>query len=340
MSFDAYGRFGNASRSTIGIDPTVDFAFKRIFGSSDSHENTIHFLNSILNKQIDAVEFLSPVIDKEHAEDKLSVLDLQVRANDLLNINVEMQTTVPFSLGERLAYYVATMYSRQLSEGMSYGELRDTVTNCVLSENLFPGSLPAHQVFQLVSQDEVLFTDAIQIHTIELAKHVPILDNWEKATDLEKWGEFLTRAALMTVPQVAETFGDPIFTHAAEIVAMIAKNPSERALYDARRKAKMDEEWVGKGSKLAIENAFIEGFKQGYRQGFRQGFEEFVKLGLEEGVKQGGWECSQLMSRIHAFQELLVENLAQLKALDSPTLRALAEPSKPDCPSNGLLLNS
>ena len=28
----------------IGIEPTVHFAFKRIFGSSDSHEITIHFL--------------------------------------------------------------------------------------------------------------------------------------------------------------------------------------------------------------------------------------------------------------------------------------------------------
>ena len=317
----------------IDIDPTVDFAFKRVFGSPDNPEITIHLLNAILrNHKIDSVEFLSPMIEKEYAEDKLSVLDLQLRADGFMSINVEMQTTVPFSLGERLAYYVATMYSRQLSEGMSYGELRDTMTICILTQNLFPGALPAHQVFRLVSQDNLLLTDTIQVHTIELAKHVPIVDNWEQATDLEKWCEFLTRVPLMTVSQVAETFRDPVFIRAAEILAMIAKNPSERALYDARLKAKRDEEWIVKGSQLAVEKAQREAEKaqreaEKAQREAEKGREEGRVEGREEGRVEG-IQVGQLIGRILVLQEFLGENSPaqeQLKAMDEPSLRALAE---------------
>ena len=55
----------------IGIDPTVDFAFKVLFGSPEHVRVTIHFLNAILGNQrrITRVEFLNPFLGKVRAED-------------------------------------------------------------------------------------------------------------------------------------------------------------------------------------------------------------------------------------------------------------------------------
>ena len=55
----------------IGIDPTVDFAFKVLFGSPEHVRVTIHFLNAILGNQrrITRVEFLNRFLGKVRAED-------------------------------------------------------------------------------------------------------------------------------------------------------------------------------------------------------------------------------------------------------------------------------
>ena len=40
----------------IGISPTVDFAFKLLFGSPEHTSVTVHFLNAILGSSIKIIE--------------------------------------------------------------------------------------------------------------------------------------------------------------------------------------------------------------------------------------------------------------------------------------------
>jgi len=60
----------------LGIDPKVDYVFKRIFGDPRNADILIHLLNAILKlpEPIVAVEILNPFNDKDFAEDKLTVL--------------------------------------------------------------------------------------------------------------------------------------------------------------------------------------------------------------------------------------------------------------------------
>ncbi len=62
----------------IGIDPTIDFAFKRVLGNPDHADITLHFLNAVMGEvpRITRVEFTNPFLEKEHFGDKLSVLDI------------------------------------------------------------------------------------------------------------------------------------------------------------------------------------------------------------------------------------------------------------------------
>ena len=103
----------------LGIKPTVDFAFKKIFGSPQNSAALIGLLNAILElkEPIVAVEVLNPFNYQEFAEGKLIVLDVRCRDNAGRMLNVEMQVSIIRGLLERMVYYACSMYVDQLSAG-------------------------------------------------------------------------------------------------------------------------------------------------------------------------------------------------------------------------------
>lgn len=92
----------------LGIRPTVDFAFKKIFGSPENAVALIGLLNAILDlkKPIVAVEVLNPFSYQEFSESKLIVLDVRCRDDSGRCLNVEMQVSVYAGLIERLLQHV------------------------------------------------------------------------------------------------------------------------------------------------------------------------------------------------------------------------------------------
>ena len=93
----------------IGISPLVDFAFKLVLGSPEHSGITIHFLNSILGGQpkITHVEILNPFLGKEFDDDKLAILDIRATDEHGRLLNIEMQTSLPAGMAQRLTYYVS-----------------------------------------------------------------------------------------------------------------------------------------------------------------------------------------------------------------------------------------
>ncbi len=80
----------------LGIRPTVDFAFKKIFGSPQNAKALIGLLNAILQPPdpIESVEILNPFSYQEFAQSKLIVLDVRCRDSAGRTLNVEMQVSV------------------------------------------------------------------------------------------------------------------------------------------------------------------------------------------------------------------------------------------------------
>ena len=78
----------------IGIDPTVDFAFKRLLGNPEHTAITVHFLNAVLagSPRITHVEILNPILDQETDDDKLAILDIRAHDDQGRSFNIEMQT--------------------------------------------------------------------------------------------------------------------------------------------------------------------------------------------------------------------------------------------------------
>ena len=88
----------------LGIKPTVDFVFKKVFGSPENSGALIGLLNAVLSlpNPITQVEILNPFSYQEFADDKLIVLDVRARDSAERLLNIEMQVSVISGLTQRL----------------------------------------------------------------------------------------------------------------------------------------------------------------------------------------------------------------------------------------------
>src|SRR5262245_21425822 len=94
---------------TLGVDPTVDFAFKWLFCREPNEHLLIDVINAVLDRspadRVTAVEILNPFNEKQSEEDKLSILDVKARDRNGWQFNVEMQMLPDRHFRKRLLYY-------------------------------------------------------------------------------------------------------------------------------------------------------------------------------------------------------------------------------------------
>src|SRR5262245_26070948 len=104
-----------------GIDPKVDYTFKRIFGREENRQVLIDVVNAVREpppgQEMAEVELLNPFNDKTELDDKLSILDIKARDSQGRLYNIEMQMLAELSWKQRVLYYWATLYPQQLQEG-------------------------------------------------------------------------------------------------------------------------------------------------------------------------------------------------------------------------------
>ncbi|WP_164104132.1 Rpn family recombination-promoting nuclease/putative transposase [Candidatus Laterigemmans baculatus] len=214
----------------IGIDPTVDFACKRVLGSPEHSAITLHFLNAVLQfpSPIREVRILNPTIEKEFEDDKWSLLDILAKDEKERLYDIEVQTTRPLGLRQRLAYYAASLLVRQLESGDDYHELRPSIGICLLDAVEFSEEAALHHSFELRTEGGLSLTDCLRIHLLELPKYVPPSDNRVITDPVEQWLYFFCRA-------------DESTAEATGVLEMIAKDPEERRLYNERLKMERDE---------------------------------------------------------------------------------------------------
>src|SRR5437868_13352174 len=79
----------------LGVNPTVDYAFKHLLGRDSTRPILMNVLDSVLQPApghgIREIELLNPFNPKEALDDKLSILDIKARDQSGRQFNVEMQ---------------------------------------------------------------------------------------------------------------------------------------------------------------------------------------------------------------------------------------------------------
>ncbi|HMC64499.1 MAG TPA: Rpn family recombination-promoting nuclease/putative transposase [Gemmataceae bacterium] len=226
----------------LGIDPKIDYAFKRLFGLDRNRDILIDLLHAVLEPAdpIADVEILNPFNPKETEEDKLSIVDIKVRDQRGRLFNVEMQMVVYPALPKRLLYYWSRVYHQQLHEGEDYESLQPTISICFLDDVLFPAVADHHLQFRLMDAHHgTVLTDDIQVHLLELRKFRRA--ERDLASPLDRWLFFLRHAELLDAEALPAVLTGPAIQRAVKELRMITQNDRERELYEAREKQRRDE---------------------------------------------------------------------------------------------------
>ena len=117
------------------IDPRADWAFKRIFGSDDTKECLITFLNGLFKGEliIKDVKFEKTEQAKEREEERGVIFDVKCTTSDGRHIIVEMQKKEQEYFVDRAIFYTAKAIVGQGKKGRWDFHLAPVYTICFMN---------------------------------------------------------------------------------------------------------------------------------------------------------------------------------------------------------------
>jgi predicted transposase/invertase (TIGR01784 family) len=266
-----------------GIDPKVDYAFKRIAGSEGSEDITAELVNSVMDRaklsRVKDIRILNPFRPKESPDGRLAILDVSARDEDGTDLLIEMQMLSHESFRERLMYYLAKHYSQSLTEGQHYIDLPSVHVICIINDVLFAEHSHYYSRYRLIEPEiGTEFSPHWTIHVIELPKFTRPLHDLHD--DLDRWCFFLKHGADLSPQSPPSEVSLPGIHHALRILNMVSQSSLERLEYEARLMSQRDEA-------ARIATALSRGHQMGRDQGLVEGIEQGIERGIEQGLVQG-----------------------------------------------------
>lgn len=276
------------SDTAAPINPCIDFAFKKLFGSEENADLLIALINAILQlpSPITKVTIKNPYSISDYRSDKLSILDIKAQDQNGQWFNIEMQMAKDPVYDKRALYYWCKILTEQLQQGDLYEKLAKTFSINLLGFNLISTTTQVHNRYRILNLDT--FQDdnkhnLLELHYLELEKFKKSYT--ELSTALDRWLAFFTSAQDLSIdnqlPPTLRT--DPFVIKALDITKRLF-NEEERKLYELRLQLIRDE-----SSRMdsAIAQGRAEGLAEGLIKGHEVGLAEGQEIGLAKGQEIG-----------------------------------------------------
>jgi len=245
------------------INPRVDFAFKKLFGSEENKDLLISLINAIISEgdQVVEVELKNPYNLADYRAGKMSILDIKAKAENGRWFNIEMQISEDYNFDKRAIYYWAKLVTEQLSEGMMYKELKKTISINILDYDFVPDTTEVHSCYKIINtatgKDDRLH-DVFELHYIELKKFTKTSHQIQSA--LDRWSSFLTTAHQLDREHTPKELASD--KNIVKAIAAIDRmfNEEERQVYDIRMQEFIDvASAIATGAEKNIAKGRVEG---------------------------------------------------------------------------------
>ena len=107
------------------INPRVDYAFKKLFGTEENKDLLIALINSIVSEEdkVVDIELKNPYNIKNFRNDKISVFDIKAQDKKGTWFNIEMQILDQQYYAQIAMYYFSILYVSQLISLINYYKL-------------------------------------------------------------------------------------------------------------------------------------------------------------------------------------------------------------------------
>jgi len=257
------------------VDPKNDIAFKKIFGSEDTKEILMSFLNAVLDfkqdKTIVDVSLANPYQVPKIEALKETILDIKATNRGGEHFIVEMQKKNLGNFAKRSLYYTSKAYVEQLNKGNDYNQLKKVYFIGLLSFDMFDNEdyISRHLILNQATLKQEI--KDFEFTFIELSKFKKALEDLN--SNLDKWLFFIKNAQDLTlVPKVFSN--NDVFKQAFAVASQYQWNQQELDVYDYMLLKEFDET-----------NALKTAEKKGEERG--------EKIGKEIGDKQASIRIAQ-----------------------------------------------
>lgn len=235
-----------------------DFCIKEVMENETVRTHFISDVLAILLEDIKSVRMINPFLWKRYKKQKLGILDIQLTLNDDTKINIEMQLKQKAFWKERTVFYLAKMFTADLRRGEDYKAAKKCIAITILDFNI-DTKKAYHNVYMLRDKDGELYTDVLELHTIELKKN----PNREQPSPLDEWHSLFNAKTEEELDMIKLRTKNPGIIEAVKELKEISLTDRLRYEHEMRLKAKRDRR---------AEDMFV------YESGRKAGREESMKI--------------------------------------------------------------
>ena len=289
------------------IDPRVDWAFKRIFGSEDTKECLITFLNGLFEDELVIRDVTFAKTEKLglRPDDRGVVFDVYCITNEGKHVIVEMQKKEQEYFADRALYYTARAIVQQGIRGIWDYHLAPVYTVCFMD---FVSQSPILKEFRtdLVLTDlqtRQRVSDRMRIVYLQL----PLFDKHTEAECMDIfdcWIYIVKNMNMFEQMPFSEKY--PVFRKLAEIGDLRKLSREELELYDEDIKNMRD---IYATRKFDEKKGMEIGMAKGMEKGMAKGMEK-EKLATARRLLSMGLSDEQ----VSTAPELPLEEIQKMKA--------------------------
>ncbi len=240
----------------LGIDidselfnPTVDFAFKRIFTADEVRSKIalLDFLNSIMEfegeDRIEDITVINPDIPVDIQTRKKSIFDIRARYNNGQQAIIEMQINNNYDFTKRSQFIISKAYASQDIAGLDYNALKKCYLVCITNFILFADKQELVSDYRYRDRRGTDLTDDQTIVYMELPKIDTSLNKpITEMSNIEMWAIFFRYVTDTSKREILNSIigKNGGIDMATKVLSEISKSEQERIQYECEMLWELD----------------------------------------------------------------------------------------------------
>jgi predicted transposase/invertase (TIGR01784 family) len=271
----------------------MDWAFKRIFGSTESLGILLGFLNDLLHDGQPVIVSLTikdPYLPARLHGLKETAVDVAAKLASGAEVLIEMQLQPVGGFTQRLNYNAAKALTSQLGRGANYRKIRPVTVIAIADCILLPERKPWFSHYtQLERTTHTAYpSGGIDIIFVELPK--VNLETLPENHPMRDWLSFLISARSWR--SIPKTIQNPQVRQALRLARRDNLTLKESELMSRRQLYHWDQINL---RELALEEGEVKGISKGIAQGIAQGIAKGIAQGITKGEEKKRTEMIQSM---------------------------------------------
>ncbi len=231
----------------------------------------------------------------------LGILDIQLELNNDAKINIEIQLKQKYNWKKRSVFYLAKMFTADLRRGEDYEKAKRCVVITILDFELEDCvSTDYHNIYMLRDQNGNLYTDVLELHTIDLKKK----PHKEQPCPLDEWHCLFNAETEEDLDMIKSGTKNLGIIEAIKELKEISLTDRLRYEHEMKLKAKRDRRAEDKF-------VYIQGQKDGLTQGIEIGKAQGFSV-LIDYMRSNGLSDEQIIAELMVKCRLSREEASSL----------------------------